>query len=744
MVTNNFGFVPSFAPRQRAFSNIQPFTYEDGLTYHEILEEMRAYIQVTLVPFIQNGLDNFGQEVIDALNARLSEVEDRIDETEILVAEAQTVRDEVANIQTVIQGIYTDALAAADQASDAAALAETARSASETARDDAEAARDEIADAVRVRLTAPADFGAVGDGTADDTTAWNDFQAYEGIKVVPAGNYLVDGEVIHYPYAVLGGGTSDTNLTLEQQLMVGTRPENITPDDAVIFVSTDDYDANITPAVYVVARIHDNSGDAYDTKSAGIHSYMEQTGENSNQYVKSITGVSVNAVSGNNDSTAVVGYSYKLPVDGGIGDVCGSGGAAWQYSTEEGLVLGGEFAAHQNVEGTSESPNATAGNNSMSMHLTTNSVGDRVWSALGIDAQSAATEGADRHGYWNVITIGRSCFARNGENEPGTVGVNFANNTTTFPEKAFYLGNAGHHFWRRNAATRMRTSSLDIENGENGTGIRLFTSENAARSRYIGGYRGATGPDGDTVARSDGQLLFGSNGYVDLRAHDPNGNVMSAVSLSPSSASFLPPSAEDMNLGAGSRRWRNVYLVNDPVVTSDERAKEDIEDIPDAVLDAWGEVGFSQYRMSESVTKKGGAARVHSGVIAQRVIAAFERHGLDAGRYGLLCHDRWEAEPETVEVEKDLRKHAVYEQVKVSDPVYDEQGREVRGARYEDGREISPEQYDEIEHVTPGSPAGERYAIRYAEALVIEAAYQRRRADRIELRLSRLEELAEI
>lgn len=744
MVTNNFGFVPSFAPRQRAFSNIQPFTYEDGLTYHEILEEMRAYIQVTLVPFIQNGLDNFGQEVIDALNARLSEVEDRIDETEILVAEAQTVRDEVANIQTVIQGIYTDAQAAADQASDAAALAETARSASETARDDAEAARDEIAAAVRVRLTAPADFGAVGDGVADDTAAWNDFQAYEGIKVVPAGNYLVDGEVIHYPHAVLGGGVKTTNLTTGELRMVSTRPDVVTPDGARIFISTADDGPDISPAIYVISLIDDASGDRAATKNAGIHSYMEQTGTDTNQYVKAITGVSVNAASGDNDSTGVVGYSYKLPVDGGVGDAAGGGGAAWQYSTEEGLVLGGEFAAYQNVEGTRSSPNATNGNNTMSLHLTTNSIGDRVWSALGIDGQNAATEGMGRFGYWNAITIARSCFGNDGVSEEGTVGINFGNNTSIYPEKAMYLGNAVYHFWRHNAGTRMRTSSLDIDNGNGAIGVRLFTNETSPQSRYIGGYRGETGPDGETVSRTDGAIVFASNGYVEVRASDDNGDTMSVIALSPNSPAVLPSSDGSMNLGASGRVWDNIYLANSPIETSDERYKTDISDIPNVALDAWGDVCFNQYRMSASVDSKGDSARYHTGVIAQRIVEAFEARGLDAWTYGLMCFDEWDSEESVTEVEKVLKKHAVYEQVKVRDAVYDEQGREVKAARYEDGALVSPEEYEEVEHTTPGIAGGNKYAVRYSEALVFEAAYQRRRADRIEQRLSRLEELAEI
>jgi len=42
------------------------------------------------------------------------------------------------------------------------------------------------------------------------------------------------------------------------------------------------------------------------------------------------------------------------------------------------------------------------------------------------------------------------------------------------------------------------------------------------------------------------------------------------------------------------------------------------------------------------VQKKGDNARIHVGVIAQEVIAAFQAEGLDPMRYGIVCYDQWE------------------------------------------------------------------------------------------------------
>ncbi len=593
-------------------------------------------------------------------------------------------------------------------------------------------------------LVTPQQFGAKGDGVTNDTAAWTAFQSSARLKVIPAGSYVVDGAAKVYTKDVYGNGGFATALTTAQQSSIGTRPANIKSDQAKIALSASHVGATFYPIVHVAVTIEDDSGAAHATKVAGIYSYMEQTGSNTNQYPKSICGVAVNAASGNNDSTGVVGYSYKLNAAGGVGDACGAGGAAWQYSVQEGLVLGGEFSAHQNVPGTSSSPNATAGNNTMSLHITTNSIGARCWSAIGIDGQNAATAGANRFGYWNAITIGRSCFANNGAPEEGTVGINFGNNTRTYPEKAFYLGNANYHFWRAGSlAIRSHASSFDFENKTGGTtGLRLVTPTVSPQDRYIAGYRGTIGPDGTTSVVAQGAVTFQSDGYTALTAHDSSGAVKSKVQCSPSGDSFLPASPSgsgNMSLGAASRLWSQLYAVTTTVSTSDERTKTALEAIPDAVLDAWGEVGFGQFRFLDAVTAKGDAARLHTGVIAQRVIEAFAAHSLDAADYGLLCHDTWEAEPETVRVDRVLVKHAVYEQVLLREAVLDEEGREIRAAVYIDGEVIEPEEYEDVTTVTPGAPGGDRYGIRYEEALCFEAAYQRRRAARAEARLEVIE-----
>lgn len=151
-----------------------------------------------------------------------------------------------------------------------------------------------------------------------------------------------------------------------------------------------------------------------------------------------------------------------------------------------------------------------------------------------------------------------------------------------------------------------------------------------------------------------------------------------------------------MTLGRGSYRWKQLYAMTATISTSDERLKRGVEEVPDGVLDAWGDVGWFQFQFRDAVEEKGDAARLHTGLVAQRIMDAFSRRGVDEERYALFCHDVWDDVPE-------LR---------------DPDGNLVHGA----------------------VPAGDMYSLRYEEALCMEAAYMRRENARLKKRVADLEE----
>lgn len=155
---------------------------------------------------------------------------------------------------------------------------------------------------------------------------------------------------------------------------------------------------------------------------------------------------------------------------------------------------------------------------------------------------------------------------------------------------------------------------------------------------------------------------------------------------------FSATSDNAIALGRSSYRWSTVYAATGSINTSDERVKDNIADPDEALMRAWGKVSFRVFRFKDAIAKKGDAARIHVGLIAQQVREAFAAEGLDADRYGLFCYDRWDAKP----------------------------------------AEIDPETGEEIE---PAVEAGDRYGIRYDEALALECAYQRWRLAKLEEKL---------
>ena len=48
-----------------------------------------------------------------------------------------------------------------------------------------------------------------------------------------------------------------------------------------------------------------------------------------------------------------------------------------------------------------------------------------------------------------------------------------------------------------------------------------------------------------------------------------------------------------------------------------------------------------KFRWKSSVEEKGDDARIHFGIIAQDLQAAFEAEGLNAGEYGMFTHSTW-------------------------------------------------------------------------------------------------------
>jgi hypothetical protein len=99
----------------------------------------------------------------------------------------------------------------------------------------------------------------------------------------------------------------------------------------------------------------------------------------------------------------------------------------------------------------------------------------------------------------------------------------------------------------------------------------------------------------------------------------------------------------NVDLGYSSGRFKDIYATNGTIQTSDRNEKQDIEELSDAeqrVAVACKGL-MRKFRWKSAVEEKGDEARIHFGIIAQDLQAAFEAEGLDAGRYAMFIHSTW-------------------------------------------------------------------------------------------------------
>lgn len=282
------------------------------------------------------------------------------------------------------------------------------------------------------------------------------------------------------------------------------------------------------------------------------------------------------------------------------------------------------------------------------------------------------------------------------------------------PPKFGYLGTAGSPIIAAEDSAGLTAAGIP-QLGVNNTWTGRQTLNDLRYGGTVGGYSGISTSTSFTPGSKAALLLYAPSdantyiGSVDTK------NVVIKPAWGANFFTFetgaLRVTNNVMTLGVAGGRWSEIYAVNATINTSDEREKEQIEDIPDDLLDVWEGVRWRVFKWREAVAKKGDDARLHAGLIAQEVHQVLEARGVDGFKLGLLCYDVWAARSEF-------------------------EGREILG---EDGQPLldanGSELVEIVEHVIPG---GDAWGVRYEQAMAFELAFQRRRGDRMQAALEAL------
>ena len=138
-----------------------------------------------------------------------------------------------------------------------------------------------------------------------------------------------------------------------------------------------------------------------------------------------------------------------------------------------------------------------------------------------------------------------------------------------------------------------------------------------------------------------GNMEFNAAGYaISLR---PNDGADGSTNTVWSQANIKPWLPNYYDLGSATYRWDDIYATNGTIQTSDRNEKQDIEELSEAeqrVAVACKGL-LRKFRWKSAVEDKGDEARIHFGIIAQDLQAAFEAEGLDAGRYAMFISSTW-------------------------------------------------------------------------------------------------------
>lgn len=221
----------------------------------------------------------------------------------------------------------------------------------------------------------------------------------------------------------------------------------------------------------------------------------------------------------------------------------------------------------------------------------------------------------------------------------------------------------------------LRNNSLVI--GTNSYGGEVITE-------FVNFKNISTNKGGQITATSGGEsFVFGFDAVT-------AGVYVAAYRMRSNTDGFTPEVDGTQKLGRSANRWSEVFAVNGTINTSDAREKQQVR----GLLDAERAVAMRlkslirAFKFNDAVSAKGDKARIHFGVLAQDVEAAFQAEGLVAEEYGLFCYDEWPEQPEIVE------------------PVVDDNGAPT----------------GELRVVQSYRAAGNRYGIRYEELLAFVVA----------------------
>jgi hypothetical protein len=489
------------------------------------------------------------------------------------------------------------------------------------------------------------DFGAVGDGVANDTAAFNSAAATGKTVFIPAGSY------------VISTATSSAHWVLDDGAYVSGLPDINPGTGGGILNDT----SRLTGRVLNLTNVSGYTG----IRLGSGNPWMEKT----RSFTESISEFAVTSATG---QIAILGASRTE--DNPAANFAGIGLAGYGVNTNTanpepswaaylearrasgtGPALGAEIDVFSGSAVYPLDPyNSFSTGTSHSVNL---------WLTAGggdTPAGQDITAGIVFHP--NPSKFYRGIVVRSGALDP-TFNEVIAAPTGT---------NYGWYTTGNTRTSRFNDREIQLEFSSNSDSpefnfIRKRASAAASQSLdtiHIAYFKGWTGSTeytaGFTKYLQRGNFSGGHARFsYDIQVKNSGGTDAQVTLNGQGDNSFAPGADNVLNLGVGSARWAQVYAATGTINTSDEREKQDIADLDEAEKRVAATIKglVRKFRFKDAVAAKGSQARFHCGVIAQDVITAFASQGLDASHYGILCYDEWEDLPEVKNEDGEIIQH---------------------------------------------------------------------------------------
>lgn len=226
---------------------------------------------------------------------------------------------------------------------------------------------------------------------------------------------------------------------------------------------------------------------------------------------------------------------------------------------------------------------------------------------------------------------------------------------------AWYIGGAVNSYIDHATSVKLvddaAAYSFDSAKRRHGAGAASASLDTIYKHNAIG-YTGSADYIGANYRVLQRSAFSGGNAAfsVDISAQNADGTESQVTLNGIADKSFAPGTDNVISLGRPSFRWSVVYAATGAINTSDARHKQQIRPLSEAekAVAVRCKSLIRAFKFNDSVLEKGSQARIHFGVIAQDVKAAFEAEGLAAEDYGLICYD--ELDDQEARFDEDLKQ----------------------------------------------------------------------------------------